>query len=258
MASGSLAVESGELSPLDRGSSWYDPIFAKDDASVFAAGADAFIARLPFDSRTGKLRAQRVVMPIRGRAWRARPVARRPTAAGSPSPGCRSTARSGRSTLRRTERRRGRRSQSPATPAGANRCRCFRLTGRRSPTCPIRQGELPNIWVMDADGSESDSAHVRRNRRSQARVVSRWPPRGLHVETRRGRRSCGRSTSTPAARSWCLILPEPEKYPTLTGRLAEFQLSPSITQIAFSLLTPPTGRAGPLCRRRPSRSNRGR
>ncbi len=43
------------MSPLDRGQSLYDPVFATDDSSVYAAGADAFIVELPFDAKTGKL-----------------------------------------------------------------------------------------------------------------------------------------------------------------------------------------------------------
>ncbi len=38
-----VATDTGEVSPLDRGQSLYDPVFAKDDSSVYAAGADAFI-----------------------------------------------------------------------------------------------------------------------------------------------------------------------------------------------------------------------
>ena len=56
-ASGSSPTDTGEMSPLDRGQSLYDPVFAKDDSSVYAAGADAFIVQLPFDSKTGKLSA---------------------------------------------------------------------------------------------------------------------------------------------------------------------------------------------------------
>ena len=49
-----VSTESGEVSPLDRGNSLYDPVFAKDDSHVYAAGADAFVVQLPFDAKTGQ------------------------------------------------------------------------------------------------------------------------------------------------------------------------------------------------------------
>jgi Tol biopolymer transport system component len=105
----------------------------------------------------------------------------------------------------------------------------------------IRQGELPNVWVMDADGrnpvqvtadetADHKPAWFSDNRRvaymsKRGRVGGLW---AVDIHTRR--------------EELVLDFAGAEKYPTLEGRLAEFQLSPSMTQVAFSLMTPPHGR----------------
>jgi Tol biopolymer transport system component/DNA-binding winged helix-turn-helix (wHTH) protein len=235
-----VAVESGDLSPLERGSSWYDPIFSKDDASVFAAGADAFIARLPFDSRTGKLRARREVMPIPG------------------VPGVRGLSLASNGTrlafaglsldsqiwsldLAPDGTPKGQASAVTSETSRRTSLPVLSPDGKKIAFMSVRKGELPNIWVMDADGrnpiqlTSDETAEHKPAWFADGRRVAYMSKRGevggvwaVDIHTRR---------EEPV-----LDFAGAEKYSTLQGRLAEFQLSPSITRVAFSLLTLPTGR----------------
>ena len=235
-----VAVDTGEVSPLDRGNSLYDPVFAKDDSSVYAAGADAFIVQLPFDAKTGKLRAQRTMIPVPGvpgvRGLSLSADGKRLAFAGlaldsqiwSLSIGADGSAR------------------GPATAVTSGTSRRNSLPvlspdGKKIAYMSIRQGELPNVWVMDADGTNP----IQLTSDETADHKPAWfsDSRRVAYMSKRGRSAgCGRSTSRPAVKSWCFDFAGAEKYPTLEGRLAEFQLSPSMTRIAFSLMTPPSGR----------------
>ncbi len=235
-----VATDTGELSPLDRGQSLYDPVFATDDSCVYAAGADAFIVMLPFDSKTGKLSAQRSMIPIAGvpgvRGLSLSADGKRLAFAGlaldsqiwSLSIGADGSAR------------------GPATAVTSGTSRRNSLPvlspdGKKIAYMSIRQGELPNVWVMDADGTDAiqltsdETADHKPAWFSDSRRVAYMSKRGhvgglwsVDIQTRR--------------EELVFDFAGAEKYPTLEGRLAEFQLSPSMTQIAFSLMTPPSGR----------------
>jgi Tol biopolymer transport system component/DNA-binding winged helix-turn-helix (wHTH) protein len=235
-----IATDTGDLSPLDRGHSLYDPVFATDDSCVYAAGADAFIVRLPFDSKTGKLSAQRSMIPIAGvpgvRGLSLSADGKRLAFAGlaldsqiwSLSIGADGSAR------------------GPATAVTSGTSRRNSLPvlspdGKKIAYMSIRQGELPNVWVMDADGTDAiqltsdETADHKPAWFSDSRRVAYMSKRGhvgglwsVDIQTRR--------------EELVFDFAGAEKYPTLEGRLAEFQLSPSMTQIAFSLMTPPAGR----------------
>ncbi len=149
-----IATDTGEVSPLDRGQSLYDPVFATDDSSVYAAGADAFIVKLPFDAKTGKLSAQRSMIPVAGvpgvRGLSLSADGKRLAFAGlaldsqiwSLSIGADGSAR------------------GPATAVTSGTSRRNSLPvlspdGKKIAYMSIRQGELPNVWVMDADGTNA-------------------------------------------------------------------------------------------------------
>ena len=121
--------------------------------------------------------------------------------------------------------------------------------GKKIAYMSIRQGELPNVWVMDADGTDAiqltsdETADHKPAWFSDSRRVAYMSKRGqvgglwsVDIQTRR--------------EELVFDFAGAEKYPTLEGRLAEFQLSPSMTQIAFSLMTPPSGRRALVCRQR--------
>jgi Tol biopolymer transport system component len=113
--------------------------------------------------------------------------------------------------------------------------------GRKIAYMSIRQGELPNVWVMDADGTNAiqltsdETADHKPAWFSDSRRVAYMTKRGkvgglwsVDIQTRR--------------EELVLDFAGAGKGTALEGRLAEFQMSPSMTRIAFSLMTPPAGR----------------
>jgi Tol biopolymer transport system component/DNA-binding winged helix-turn-helix (wHTH) protein len=235
-----IAMETGDVSPLDRGHSLYDPVFSTDDSSVYAAGADAFIVKLPFDAKTGKLSAQRTMIPIAGvpgvRGLSLSADGKRLAFAGlaldsqiwSLPIGADGSAR------------------GPATAVTSGTSRRNSLPvlspdGKKIAYMSIRQGELPNVWVMDADGTNA----IQLTSDETADHKPAWFADGRRVAYMSKRGTVGGlwSVDIQTRREELVFdFAGAEKYPTLEGRLAEFQLSPSMTRIAFSLMTPPAGR----------------
>ncbi len=235
-----VATDTGDVSPLDRGHSLYDPVFAKDDSSVYAAGADAFLVQLPFDTKTGRLRAPRTMIPIPG------------------VPGVRGLSLSADGTrlafaglaldsqiwslsIAADGSARGAANAITTGTSRRNSLPVFSPDGKKIAYMSIRQGELPNVWVMDADGTNAiqltsdETADHKPTWFSDSRRVAYMSKRGkvgglwsVDIQTRRD--------------ELVFDFEGAGSHPDLeAGRLAEFQLSPSITRIAFSLMTPPSG-----------------
>ena len=149
-----IATDTGEVSPLDRGQSLYDPVFAKDDSCVYAAGADAFIVRLPFDAKTGKLRAQRTMIPIAGvpgvRGLSLSADGKRLAFAGLALDSQIWSLSDRRGWIRARRRHR-----ITSGTSRRNSLPVLSPDGKKIAYMSIRQGELPNVWVMDADGTNA-------------------------------------------------------------------------------------------------------
>ncbi len=235
-----VSTESGELTPLDRGHSLYDPVFATDDAHVYAAGADAYIVQLPFDAKSGTLRAERSVIPIPGvpgvRGLSLSPDGRRLAFAGLSL-----DSHIWSMPLEADGSTRG-----PAAPVTTGTSRRNSLPvlspdGTRIAYMSIRQGELPNVWVVNADGTNA----IQLTSDETAEHKPGWFPDGRRIAYMSKRGTVGGlwAVDIQTRREELIFdFAGAERYPRLEGRLAEFQLSPSMNRIAFSLLTPPTGR----------------
>ncbi len=235
-----VSAESGAVSPLDRGHNLYDPVFAKDDRHVYAAGADAFIVRLPFDAAAGTLRAERSVIAVPGvpgvRGLSLSPDGSRLAFAGlavdsqiwslpiAPDGTARGTA--------------------AAITTGTSRRNSLPVLspdGRKIAYMSVRRGQLPNVWVMDADGANAiqltsdETPEHKPHWFPDSRRVAYFSKRGsvgglwaVDIETRR--------------EELFFDFAGAERIPRIEGRLAEFQVSPSMNRIAFSLMSPPAGR----------------
>jgi Tol biopolymer transport system component/DNA-binding winged helix-turn-helix (wHTH) protein len=235
-----VSTATGETWALDRGQSMYDPAFAVDDSAIYVAGADSLIIRLPFNPATGKLREPREVMPIAGV-----PGVRGLTMAADGK----RLAFAGVSLDSQIWSLSIGADGSSTGPAGAvtndtsrrNSVPVFSPDGKKIAYMSIRRGELPNVWVMDADGRHA----IQLTSDETADHKPTWFPdsRRIAYLTRRGEVGGIWSVDIATRRDELVFdFAGTQRYRGVSGRLAEFQLSPSITQIAFSLLTPPAGR----------------
>lgn len=237
-----LDRKSGAVRLLHRRDEIYESVFAPDGSSIYIAGGDALITRLPFDAATGTVTGRAEIMPVPG------------------VPGVRGLSIS-RDAGRLAFAGLGLSSQiwaqpvrADGSPAGAARPLTSDTSRRNS--VPVmspdgtkvaymssRQGERPNLWMMDADGRHplqltsdhefesqpgwsSDGARILYLARGgdEERVVA------LDVATRTVRPVLPLAALRPAS----AVKP--------VAPLAEVRLSRSATRVAFSLREPPTGR----------------
>jgi Tol biopolymer transport system component/DNA-binding winged helix-turn-helix (wHTH) protein len=235
-----VSMETRAVTPLDRGRNLYDPIFTKDDRDVIAAGAEPFVVRLPFDARTGQLRAPREIIPVPGVAG---------VRGLSLSPGSTRLIFAGLSLESQIW-------MLPVAPDGRSRGKPVAITkdtsrrnslpvsspdGTQIAYMSIRQGELPNVWVMDANGA--NPLQITADETADHKPAWFADSRRVAYMSKRGKSGGLWAVDIHTRREEMIFdFDGAEQYPTLEGRLAEFQLSPSMTLIAFSLLTPPQGR----------------
>ncbi|MGH9348722.1 MAG: winged helix-turn-helix domain-containing protein [Vicinamibacterales bacterium] len=239
-----LDLETREAKAVENGAGLFELVFAPDGSAIYAAGGDALIARLPFDPATGTVRGPRETIPVPGvpgvRGLSISADGRRLAFAGIASSSQIWAQRIGRD-------------GSPAGPPRAltsdtsrrNSIPTIAPNGSKVAYISTRSGELPNVWVMDADGRNglqvtSDEAADWKARwfpdsRRLAYLSNRDQVPGIwsvDIETRR------EELLFDVARARRLGL-EP---PAIKGRLGELDLAPSVTRAAFSLMVPPAGR----------------
>ena len=231
-------VSGGEPQPLDLGYSLYDPVFARDDSAVYVAGGDALIVRLPFDRRSGRLSGPRRVIPVPGvpgvRGLSVSADGRRLAFAGLALDSQIWTL-----PLRPDG------SAGPATALTSDTSRRNSLPvlspdGSKLAYMSTRRGELPNVWVMDLGGG----AAIQLTSDETAEHKPSWFRDGTRVAylSRRGDVGGLWSIDLNTRREELVFdLRGPARQPGLAGPLAELDLAPSMSLVAFSLLTPPVG-----------------
>jgi Tol biopolymer transport system component len=233
----------GAVRVLHHGDEVYESVFAPDGSSIYIAGGDPLITRLPVDAATGTVTGSAEIMPVPG------------------VPGVRGLSIS-RDGARLAFAGLGLSSQiwaqpvrADGSPAGEPRA-LTEDTSRRNSVPVIspdgtkvaymssRRGERPNLWMMDVDGQHplqltsdhvfesqpewsSDGARILYLARGgdEERVVA------LDVATRTIRPVVPLAALRPSS-----AVPPP------VAPLAEVRLSRSATRVAFSLREPPTGR----------------
>jgi Tol biopolymer transport system component len=238
-----LDVRTGATRPLVRGERLYELVFAPDGNSIYATGGESFIVRLPFDSRRGVLNGEAVTIPIGGlpglrglsisadgktiafagislssHIW-AQPIAADGIAAGA-----------SRAITSDTSRRNSLPLMSP--------------DGSKIAYLSTRGGAAPDLWVMDADGTNAQQVVV--DDASDPKLArKRWMPdsrRLAYVVDRDGDLMVSSIDVTTRREEQLFSTDEEDQRRDLQGQLGELQVSPSISQIAFSLLAPPEGR----------------
>ena len=232
------SLETGGTWALHRRSSLYDPIFATDDSALYVTSSEAVILRLPFERKSGKLRGPGELLPVGGvpgvrglslshdgkrlafagtslesQIWWL-PIRRDGSAAGDAKPLTRDTSR--------------RNSLAMISP-----------DGQKIAYMSIRQGELPNVWVMNIDGS----GPMQLTSDETADHKPHWFPDGKRVAYMTKREAVAGlfSVDIETRREETVFDFDVEGQPAVDGRLSEFDLSPSLTKIAFTVLSPQTG-----------------
>ena len=238
-----LDRKSGAVRILHHGDEVYESVFAPDGSSIYIAGGDALITRLPFDAATGTLASSAEIMPVPG------------------VPGVRglSISRDGArlafAGLALSSQIWAQPVRVDGSPAGKPRA-LTRDTSRRNSVPVIspdstkvaymssRQGERSNLWMMDVDGQHmlqltTDHEFESHPEWSSAGARILYLARGgdeervvaLDVATRTVHPVVPLAALRPSS-----AVPSP------AATLAEVRLSRSATRVAFSRREPPTGR----------------
>jgi Tol biopolymer transport system component/DNA-binding winged helix-turn-helix (wHTH) protein len=237
-----VRVDTRGVTPVDRGVRAYETVFAENDTALYVAAGEPVIFRLSFDPQTGKGTGARDPIVISGVAgarglsvtadgrqlafagiglsshiW-AQPV----DADGQPS---------GAAYALTTDT--SRRNYMPAISPD----------GSRVAYMSARRGEPPNIWVMDlatrAPMPLTDDAFDRR---------PLWFPDGSRIAYASDRPDGRGFFSIDIATRRAEAILRTDRLPdaavgsdSLSGRLAEIQLGPSVTRAAFSMAVLPYG-----------------
>ena len=236
-----LDLGSGDTRLLAKGNALYELAFAPDGTAIYAAGGEAFITRLPFDSGKGVLTGRPVAQPIGG-VPAVRGIAIAPDGTSLIFGGIALSSHIWAQSV-----------NTNGTPSGAPRALTSDTSRRNSLAIMSpdgskiayrsrRGGASPDVWVMDADGHNARPMTFDRESASKPTWM-RWMPdsrRLLYLAARNGTLGMWTIDVTTAREE--LV----EKYGSardvVRQRLGEIHVSPSAKQLALSLLTPPDGR----------------
>lgn len=233
-------LPSGEPRRLHKAARLFEAVFARDGSALFVASGESFITRLPFDPASGTLRGPQELIAVPG------------------VPGVRGVAishdgtRLGFAGITLDSQIWKQSIRAGGAPVGApvaltsdtsrrNSLPVISPDASRIAYVSTRSGEPPNVWLMDINGRspqqltgddtpEHKPEWFRDGRRvayvsQRGGVTSLW---SVDVETRREQPLFNFSPEDDEAR--------------VPGWLGELQLAPSMTQVAFSVMTPPVGR----------------
>jgi Tol biopolymer transport system component/DNA-binding winged helix-turn-helix (wHTH) protein len=238
-----LTLETGATSLLEAGKGLFESVFASDDAAVYVAGGDAMIVRVPFDPITGRSRGPRKTIPVPGVA-----SARGATI----TPDGRRLAFAGLDLNSQIWAQRVTREGAPdgaAFPLTSDTSRrnsfpAISPDGSKVAYTSARRGELSNVWVMDMAGRNA----IQLTPNDTADHKPNWFPDGKRVAYSSARADTRGIWSVDITTRREELLFDPRPAPRgpagglARGGLAELDLSPSMRQAAFSVLTPPSGR----------------
>ena len=230
-------VASGETWSLHARDGLYESVFARDGSALFVAGGESAILRLPLDPDTGRPRGAPSLIPVSGV----------PGVRGlSMSPDGRRLVFAGLSLDSQIWKQSVHHDGSPAGAASPltndtsrrNSMPSISPDGSRVAYISTRRGEQSNIWTMKIDGTEPLQLTADEAPDHQPS----WSPDG--------RRVAYKSLRDNKLGVWAIDVETRRELPVMTltgaqpisGRLGEAQLSPSMTQLAFSVLTPPAGK----------------
>jgi Tol biopolymer transport system component len=237
-----VAVDSGEVVPLARGPGLYELVFAGDNRSIYAAGGEAFVMRIGWDPVTGAATGDRELIPVAGvpgvrglsissdggtLAFSGLALSSQIWA--QPVHGDGTRAAEAYAITSDTSRRNSLATMSP--------------DGKLIAYMSTRGGAAPDVWVMNADGTNPLS--LTSDESSDGKPT--WFPQGARIAYMSNRnRTLGVWAVDVRTRRHeplfdAAALRDPDFAQDL-NRLAEVHLSPSITRVAFTAIAPASGR----------------
>ncbi len=237
-----LDIASGETRPIAQGRGLFEIVFAPDASAIYAAAGEAFVVRVPFDAATRAAAGARQAIPVPGvpgvRGLAISPDGTRLAFSGlalNSQIWTQPIGRDGSATA----------SAGPLTTDTSRRSSLATIApdGSRVAYMSSRSGEPPDVWVMDIDG------------RARMAVTSAETADGEPAWFPDSRRIAYRSSGGETDGLWVVDIAtrraEPLADMTVVrgargragppGLLAEWRPAPSMTQVAFSLVSPPAG-----------------
>lgn len=231
-----VRVDSRMVSAIDREVRGYEVAFADNDTTLYVAGGEPVIFKLSFDPETGRGRAKGPIvvagvpgvrgisvsadgrlLTLAGLSLSSHIWAQGIDSAGHPSAAAHALTRDT-----------SRRSYAPAISPD----------GTKAVYMSARRGEAPNIWIVGVDDQQTlqltDHAGFER--------APSWFPDGRRVAyVSEAEDELTIRSIDEATRREQLIVRADGAPTTVSGRLSELQLSPSMTQMALSMAVAPYG-----------------
>jgi Tol biopolymer transport system component/DNA-binding winged helix-turn-helix (wHTH) protein len=238
-----LDVRTGDIRQLIRGPGLYELVFAPDDSAIYIAGGHAFIVRLPFDPTTGTAAGERQLIPIAGVPG-VRGLSISTDGTTLAFAGLALSSQIWAQRVRADGTRDGEAYAVTSDTSRRNSLASMSPDGSKIVYMSTRGGAPPDVWLMNADGSNQmtltadDSSDGKptwfADSKRIAYLSNRQETLGLwavDIATRRHELLFDHGRLGDAGRRR-----------DIAGSLAELQISPSMTRIAFSVIAPPSGR----------------
>jgi Tol biopolymer transport system component len=237
-----VSVQTGETTQLlESLRGHYELVFAPGDSSLYVAGGEPFITRIPFDKQTGTAAGERELIAVPGVAG-VRGITISPDGRGLGFAGLAMASQLWAQPIAPDGTGRGAAHPVTTDTSRRNSRPVVSPNGSRVAYVSTRGGEPPNVWVIGIDGK--NSAQVTAN--DSPDLLPYWFPDGrrlaflskresgmglwsIDLETRREQLMLQLADAAASAREGA------------HGTLSEAALSRSMTQIAMDVVTTPHG-----------------
>ena len=238
-----LNVGTGDFRQLARGFGLYELVFAPDDSAIYIAGGEAVIMRLPFDAGTGTTSGDRQIIPVAG-APGVRGLSISADGTTLAFAGLALSSQIWMQPVRPDGTRDGDARAVTSDTSRRNSLASMSPDGTKIVYMSTRGGAAPDVWLMNADGSNQMALTT--DESSDGKPS--WFADGTRIAYLSNRNNMlGMWAVDIATRRHELLFDQrgvraPEHSREISGSLAELQVSPSMTRVAFTVIAPPSGR----------------